>query len=643
MYLENMKINYLTLGLLLFVTTLFSQNEEILFTVDEQSVSVNEFVRVYNKNIDLVKDKSQKDVDEYLKLYVNYKLKLAEAKTLKLDDNPVYTRELKSYRKQLAQKYLTDTDVNDRLIKEAYQRTVNEVNANHILVKCLSNASPQDSLLAYNKVLAYRKQAMTDGFSSVMQTVHDKENGIFGESLGYFGAFKMVYTFENVAFNTPVGEISMPFRTQFGFHIVHVLDKRKSQGEVEVAHIMVSHNNKKLTGTPKEKIEEINQQLKDGSDFRSLAKQFSDDRGSATKGGNIKRFGSGKISDIAFEKAAFELTTPGELTTPVKSKYGWHIIKLIKKFPVESLDRNKNVLLQKIKKDSRSRIVNEKFYSQLKKRYDYKQDTDAIRKILMVVDKQFLKSKATDAELSDLVLFSFAAKKHTYADYYKYLRSKARGYKNLREASDIVKSSFNDYVNKSVFEYQDENLENEYVEFATIMQEYREGLLLFDLMEKEVWNKAKADTLGLKEFYNENKSSYKWGVRVNAIIASSAKKSTAKKVCKLFKNEDDEVVIQSKMIDLVVSEGVFEKNDKELPSKLKLKKGVSKIFKHNKQYVLIKVKEVLPPSVKAYEEVRGRVINDYQQKIEKEWISALRQKYAVKVNPAVLSKVKKQL
>ena len=637
-----MKLNYLAFSLLLFVTTLFSQNNETLFTVNEKSVSVSEFVRVYNKNIDLVKDESQKDVDEYLKLYVNYKLKLAEAKTLNLDENPVYKRELKTYRNQLSQKYLTDTDVNEHLIKEAYERIVNEVSANHILVKCPNNASPEDTLLAYNKVLSYRKQALAEGFSSVMQTVHNGKE-VFGESLGYFGAFKMVYKFENVAFNTAVGEISMPFRTQFGFHIVKVLDQRKSAGEVEVAHIMVSHNNKKLTGSPKEKIEEIFQQLEDGSEFKSLAKQFSDDKGSAGKGGILARFGAGKISDISFEKAAFALTNSGELSKPIASKFGWHIIKLIRKFPIESIDKSRNILQQKIKKDSRSKIVNDKFYEELKKRYNYKEDADVINKILKVVDKQFLTAKPSELELNNEILFSFSNKEYTYADYYKYLRSRARGYKNLGQISAIVKNSFNDYVNKNVFEYQDENLENEYVEFATIMQEYREGLLLFDLMEKEVWDKAKSDTLALINFYNANKSNYKWSLRVNAIIASSAKKSTAKKVCKLFKNESEDAVIKSKMVDLVVSEGIFEKDDKELPNKLKFQKGVSKILKHNNQYVLVKVKEILQPSIKSYKDVKGRVINDYQEKIEKEWIAGLRQKFTVKINQEVLKQVKKQL
>ena len=294
----------------------------------------------------------------------------------------------------------------------------------------------------------------------------------------------------------------------------------------------------------------------------------------------------------------------------------------------------------KFQKDG-NKLNNNAIYIQ--KKYNYKENINARSEIAKVVGANFLNKTVSDQEVNNDVLFSFATKEFTYTDYYKYLRSKARSYKNLAQASDVIENSFNDFVNTNVFAYQDENLENEYVDFATIMQEYREGLLLFDLMEKEVWNKAKSDSIGLRKYYDSNKLNYKWGERIFAVIATSSKKGTAKKVCKLLKKESVETVVDSKMEDLVVSEGIFEKNDKELPRNLKFEKGVSKIKKHNNQFVLVKVNEVLAPSVKSYEEVKGRVINDYQEQIEKEWISNLRKKYTVKINQSVLNEVKKQL
>ncbi len=636
-----MKINTITLYLLLFTVSLFAQNET-LFTVNETPVSTTEFIRVYNKNINLVQDESQKDVNEYLKLYVNYKLKLAEAKDLELDKNPKYIRELKTYRNQLAQKYLTDTDINDRLIKEAYSRTLKEVNVNHILVKCAENATPADTLLAYNKVLEYRKQALKEGFETTMQTVNNAST-VFGESLGYFDAFKMVYSFENVAYSTKVGEVSMPFRTQFGYHILHVLDKRKSRGEVEVAHIMVAHNNKKLTGTPKQKIEDLYKQLQEGAQFKDLAKQFSDDQGSAIKGGVLARFGAGKISDLTFENTAFSLKEAGELSKPIQSKYGWHIIKLLNKFPVPELAKIKGALSQKIKKDSRSKIVNNQFFKKLKKRYNFKEDKNTIANLLKVVDQSFLGGRTTNAEKNETTLFSFANKKYSYAGYYKYLRSKIRGYKNLRNVQKIVTESYNDFVNKQVYSYQDENLENEYEDFAAIMQEYRDGLLLFDLMEKQVWQKAKKDTVGLQKFYENNTQNYIWDTRIDAVIVTSTKKASAKKACKLLSGNKNVETIKTTVKGIVVSEGIFEKSDKEVPQKLKLKIGVSKIYKQNNQYVIVKINKVLTPSQKEFDEVKGRVINDYQEYIEKDWLQKLKVKYPVHINQSILEKVKNQL
>jgi len=258
-----------------------SNTEDILFTLDGAPVYASEFTRVYKKNLDLVQDETQKDVDEYLKLFTNYKLKLAEARHLELHEKSTYKRELSSYKKQLSKNYMTDSKVTDALVNEAYNRMVYEVDANHILVKIDAQANPQDSLVAYNKISALRERALQEGFEKVRAEVHNGQT-VFGEKLGYFGGFKMVYKFENAAFNTPVGKISQPFRTRFGFHIVNVLDKRKSRGERTVAHIMVIENKTdSLAEKPEVRIQDIYKKLNQGEAFEALAKQFSDDKNSA--------------------------------------------------------------------------------------------------------------------------------------------------------------------------------------------------------------------------------------------------------------------------------------------------------------------------------------------------------------------------
>jgi len=638
-----MKFNIFTILTILFLSNAFSQNNDILFTVNNTSVTTDEFKRVYNKNINLVQDEKQKDVNEYLKLYVNYKLKLEEAVALGLDKDQKYINELESYRRQLAKKYLTDTKINDKLLEEAYSRTINEVSVNHILVRVDENASAEDSLKAYNQVLAYKNQALKDGFDSVMKTSHNGKT-VYGESLGYFNAFKMVYPFENVAYNTSIGEVSMPFRTKFGFHILKVLDKRKSKGEVTVAHIMVANTNKKITTSAEVRINELHQKIVDGAIFSDLAKQFSDDKNSAKNGGKLTRFGTGKLSAKEFEKVAFSLVNEGEISKPVKTKFGWHIIKLIKKHPIASFEELKPNLEQNIKKDSRSKIINDKFYNNLRKRYNYEEVNGVKNEMLKVVDASFMGGawKPEDKKHEE-VFATYAEESITYIEYYKYLSSKLRAYKNLTDINKIVDDSYTNFINHKIYNYHNDNLENEFPEFKNILQEYREGLLLFELMEQKIWQKSKIDTIGLKQYYANNKTNYFWKERIEAVVVTSETKQVAKNVRKLLKNDITVEKLREKEESIVVSQGMYEAMDKELPKNFKFKEGVSKVFEHNNQYVVVKAINKVAPKQKEIDEVKGRVINDYQTQLEKDWLLQLNTKYEVVINQLVLDNVKKTL
>ena len=638
-----MKLHLFLITVCLFCNSVFSQNDELLFTVNNTKVTTNEFLRIYNKNLELVQNEDQKDIDEYLKLFINYKLKLEEAYDLGFDNDKKYANELKSYRNKLSKKYLTDTKINDNLLKEAYERTVYEVNVNHILIKVDEDASPEDSLKAYNKVLEYKKNALKDGFENTMSNANDGKV-VFGESLGYFSAFKMVYDFENIAYTTNVGEISDPFRTKFGFHILNVVDKRKSQGEVTVAHIMVANENDKITTSPKKRIYEIWEKVNDGNSFSDLAKQFSDDKNSARKGGQITRFGSGELSSLEFEKVAFSLENVGEVSKPIQTKYGWHIIKLIKKHDIKSFKDQKIILEQKIKKDSRSKIVNDNFYNDLRNRYNFSEVIGSQQEILKVVNSEFIIGNWNPSNtIYNNTLATFANEKISYLEYYKYLSSKIRSYKGLASTEKIVSVSYNDFINARIYNYHKENLEFEYPEFKNIVQEYSEGLLLFKLMDKEVWEKSKKDTTGLRNFYNNNKEKYLWNKRIEAIVVTCENKQTAKKIRKQLKSNITIEKLKNMEINPVFSEGLYELSDKEFPDKYEPHLGVSKVFKHNNQFVVVKgLKEVLPKQ-KSFDEVKGKVINDYQSKIENDFMIYLSKKYKVVINQNTLKSLKKSL
>ncbi len=580
----------------------FNPND-VLFTVDDESVLASEFIRVYNKNLDLVKDESQKDIDNYLDLFVDFKLKLQEAKKLGLDKKPNYIRELKNYRKQLAKNYLTDTNVTEALIEEAYDRTAHEVKAAHVLVRLMENAPAQDTLKAYNEITALRGRVLDEGFETVKKEVHNGQT-IFAEDLGYFSGFKMVYDFESAAYNTPVGELSQPFRTRFGYHIVKVFDKRKSQGEVEVAHIMISKNQKSKDSTKQnleQRINDIYTKLQQGESFESLAKQFSEDKSSSSKGGKLSPFSGGQLSSKQFEDAAFTLTEKDEISKPLETDFGWHIIKLFNKKPVESFEKMRGKLEMKVKRDSRSKLINKAFVNKIKKQFKVEENEEAINYFSTIVDDTYFSRKWSIPVSLDKgkLLNKVGDKQITYNDFASYLQNSQRKNKTKKALKDIVKEQYTEFLNQTVLSYYEDNLENESEEFANVVDEYRDGLLLFDLMESEIWNAAKTDTLGLKEFYNKNKEQYFLNERVDAIVASTSKEKNAKKVVKYFaegwaEDQISKALNKKGKVNVIFTSGIMDKNHQALPSQFQFKNGISKAYNHNKSYIVANVNNLLP-------------------------------------------------
>ena len=633
--------NCITAFLLAFVFNINAQEKDIIFTVDNNPVYASEFIRVYNKNLDLVKEESQKDIDGYLKLFVDYKLKLQEARSLSLDKKPSYLREFNNYKNQLSKNYLNDTKVTDALVEEAYNRMVEEVNASHVLVKLDENAAPKDTLAAYNEVLKLRDRIIKEGYKTVQKDVHNGKT-IFAEDLGYFTAFKMVYNFENAAYNTKVGDVSMPFRTRFGYHAVKVLDKRKSQGEVTAAHIMIKDD--------EEKINDIFKRLEQGEQFEAIAKQFSEDKSSASNGGVLRPFSGGQLSSSEFEAQAFALKEENSYSKPFKSQFGWHIVKLIEKKPMQSFKEMKAQLQSKIKRDSRSKLISDSRISTLKAKYKIDENSKALDYFKSIITKEYTVNKWSIPEnlTANETIFTIQGKQYIYKDFAQYLMKSQRRNTGGKSLEAIIDNIYNMYLNNELLKYQEENLINENEEFSQIVTEYRDGLLLFDLMETEIWNAAKNDSLGVKNYYETNKTNYFFNERVNAIVASSAKKGNIKKVAKLLEKgkaiEDVKSAINTNgKVNVSFTNSEMDANHQALPEDFNFKKGVSKIYKHNDAYVVVKVIKVLPKAQKTYEEAKGKVISDYQVEKEKKWLEALASKYKVIVNKEVLGRVKSQI
>jgi len=470
---------------------------DILFSVNNEPVLAGEFVRVYNKNIDLVEDESQKDVDNYLQLYINYKLKLSDAYSRELHKNENYIKELKKYTKQLESTFLTDNVTQEKLLLEAYERTKHEVNISHVLIRM--EEDDNDTIEVYNKILSLRKPLLKNHIDSLIKN-HNNGKDLIVEDLGYFSAFKMIYKFENVAYNTNVGEVSMPFRTQFGYHILKVNDKRNSLGEINVGHIMAYKNK---PGS-KEKIYGLYDSIEKGSNFESLAIKYSEDRNTSYKGGRLDAFTSGQLNSLKFENMAFSLNTPNEVSSPVETKHGWHIIKLYSKNELKPIGEMKSILLNKIKRSSRSSIISDSFYKMLLDKYNLNYENKNLKYFLSIINDSW---EIPDTIEEDKILIKIHTKKYNFLDFATYLKKNERSI-NSKNKENIVRKMYKDFIKKNVLETYKDNLEYENLEYKYILKEYKEGLLLFDLMQEKIWNVASSDSINIKEFYQSNKSKY---------------------------------------------------------------------------------------------------------------------------------------
>lgn len=618
---------------------------DVLLTISEEPILASEFIRVYNKNLNLVQDDSQKEVESYLKLFINYKLKLAEATLLGYDKDPVYIKELRSYKNQLTQNYLTDKNVTDELVLEAYDRILNEVKAQHVLVRI--EEFETDTLQAYSAIQAFQERLKNDDFESLKKEIHDGKS-IFVEDLGFFTAFKMAYKFESVAFNTKVGEVSEPFRTKFGFHVVKVLEKRKSKGQVIVAHIMIANTQKDTTLVAKDRIQELHRLLLQGEDFGNIAKQFSDDKSSSMRSGELKPFKSGQINSILFENTAFSLKEKEDISEPIQTQFGWHILKLIDKQAVKEFNSLKPDLESQVRKDSRSQLVKSKMLAKLLSQYQLTglNPNLALLKSNIVYDKSNKTWKLSD-QIKDSKSFLVIGKtSYSFGDFINFLN---KNYKliNPNWATEFaVNKQYKFFLEQSVFRYKKDNLENENQDFANILNEYREGLLLFELMQDKIWEGAKKDTIGLNAFYNENKDNYLWPERVIGSVARSSNAKNIKKVRKLWRsgksNQSIDELLNKIQQNVIFSTGEFELGLSPLPESFtpRVKSQLSKIIKENNSFYIVNVKEFMPQSQKSLEDSRGQLISDYQTKLETQWILELKSKFNVKVNEDVFQKVK---
>lgn len=641
--------------LICFTQSLIAQENKVLFTIDDNPFYTQEFVRVYNKNLELVKDDSQKDLNKYLDLFIGYKLKVTKANKLGLQYNTKYQNELKSYRGQLAKNYVNDSKVTNALVEEAYERITKEVRASHILILLDESASPEDTLKAYNKI-AKAKKLLDAGESFDKIALEYSEDPSVKDNkgdLGYFSAFRMVYPFENAAFNTAVGQVSNPFKTKFGYHIVKVTDSRKNRGEVTAAHIMIlKPENPDFQEKAKLTIEEIYQKIQQGENFESLANQFSEDKSTAGKGGVLQRFGSGQLASEEFESVAFSLQDKGQISKPFQSEFGWHIVKLIEKHPVLTMQEMRAELENRVKKDERSLLITNSLAVKLRNKYKFTKNQKLLGLIKKTVTNDFYTQTWEIPEkrkefTEELVLLD-GKMSLSSSVFLNYIYNQQKANNKTKPINALVDILFEKWLDEQIIKYYNDNLENEFPEFKNVVEEYRDGLLLFDLMEKEIWEKAKTDTIGLNKFYKENAKNYMWTKRYDVDIFSSTNEKYIKKTQSYLKKGKSIEYIKSKLnqegsVNVMEKSGLFEEDYDILPEYKNLTNGVTSIVKKGNYFFTVNVKETKPAQVKEINECRGKLISDYQQFLESNWVNDLKEEFVVEINQEVFEEVKKQI
>jgi peptidyl-prolyl cis-trans isomerase SurA len=634
--------------------------DDTLMVIGGKTIMRTEFERIYHKNNGNLKSAEQTTLSDYLNLFINFKLKVIEAESLGMDTLSGFHNELAGYRDQLAKSYMTNNSVNERLTREAYDRMQWDVFVSHIFVQCDELSSPSDTLKAFTKIEAISKRlAKGESFGALARELSEDPTSSVNEGrLGYITAFQLIYplgyAFETAAYTTPVGQCSSPFRTKFGYHIVRVGDKIPARGQVNVAHIMKAFPEGSSAG----KIEKarldilaLYDSLNKGADFARLATKYSDDGYSARKGGELGWFGTGRMVQ-EFEEHAFSIKTPGSYCAPFQTRFGWHIIRLLDKKGIPAYEAAKPDIEKMIPRDERGSLTKQQLESDLCKEYGYTAYPENLRVFYTLVDSSFFKQgwKKDQAPELKLPLFKFGNSEVNQNDFRDYLISHRITVKQP-SAITYVNNQYRDFRTQYVFNYAKDRLETKYDEFRDLMQEYHDGILLFDLTDKMVWTKALKDSAGLQAFYEANKMQYIWGPGVNASIYRCSDPSIVKKARSLAQkrmknNMNAETFIHTLCPKdtagscLKITDGNYEKGDEPLIDSLQWKKGISETIIQEGRPVFVVINALLPTRPRQLNECRGLVTASYQDYLEKEWIHSLRQKYPVRINNEILSKVK---
>jgi len=623
-----------------------AQDEDpVLFKVGDKEVRVSEFTYIYDKTNGEKADYSEESLKEYLDLYINFKLQVAEGVEMGLNDNKEVKREQNQYKRQLASTYLIDREITEKLVREAYKRSKEDRKISHILIAVKPNASDKAQREAFERAKKIKKELTPQNFNKLCKQYSDDQYSKNNEGiLGYFTALQLPYELETAAFTTEKGKFSDIVKTQYGYHIVRVDDIRPAYGKVKVAHIL--RRSKKDAEGAKAMIDSIYQLLEGDAKFEKLASKFSQDNSTKNKGGQLGWIGINKYS-ADFEEAIFSLEKNGAYSEPVKTSAGWHILKRYQAIKDPEYADVKSEITNQIKRKPRFQIIQDALVEEIKKEANYKEDRKVITELVNALDKEFLSYRwrpSKELTQNTDVLFTVGDVKGTVREFIS-IAQRAHS-ERFNERPRTVKAAVTRILKKLATQkclaYEETQLDKKYPEFKALMREYEEGILLFEVKKQLVWDKASKDEEGLKKYYEDHKEDYKWGERAKVTFYTlrTDDKKLVKKIKRKAKRKSPEWLKSKFNKDLEVVQhtgGVYEKGKNKEVDEMKWRKGtISEGYTKNSSTFFTKIEEILEPTTKTLDEARGYVVADYQDYLEKELLKELRKKYTVDVNDDVL-------
>ncbi len=630
-----------------------AQEDSILIIIGNSEVTLGEFEWMYGKSISENSGQKQSK-EEYLENFIDFKLKINAAMESGLKTQSSFVDELNRYKQQIFNAHLPEQMSIENLIKEAYDRSKIDVSTSHILVRVNEDASPLDTVAAYKKVLMIRNRILSgEDFGKLAREFSDdsnvEENGGY---LNFITAFTLEYPVETAAHNTKFNEVSLPCRSNLGYHLVIPHTRRPAYGKVKTIHIIARaavDDSPEIIASAGIKIEQAYKELLNGRDIYKISLDFNDDSTFLSYRQETPLFGVGEMS-AEFEKQAFSIQEINGFSAPFRTAVGWNIIQLLEKENIGPLTKEKKEeIKKKVINGRRLQYHQKKYESRIRNKYSFQEYHTSMGKFYSSVNNSLLKGQWSDERLRNdkEVLFSLESEDHSISEFDSFVEKNQNSNHRYRRAKDYLDDLYLQFKYEIFISFERSALIKQQPEIKHLLNEFSDGILLFEIMDREVWSRAVQDTTGLRNYFEENRDSYMWDTRNDAFIITCSKDTKIKKIRKKYKKIQDGSYdtsilnekfctndsIQCITISRVLAEkGIYEKVDAQQGLA-----GPGPIYSSTNTNGFVIINERRSPEPKSLDEIRGQVVADYQIYLEDLWMKTLRQKYTVHVNKYLLN------